>query len=78
MTVQQQQVRKTNQTQAKVVYLVFSNDLTKTFNLCGKGCNDLPLQKVSFIRHMLRIPHIPLLFYSNSISEAGIYLKLRA
>lgn len=42
MTVQQQQVRKTNRRQAKVVYLAFSDDLTKTFNLCGKDCSDLP------------------------------------
>lgn len=78
MAVQQQQGRKTHQRQAKVVYPALSEDLAKTFNLYEKGCSNLsPGFSTESAIHNTRVPHIPLVFYSNSFSEAGIYVKLR-
>lgn len=69
MTVQEKQVRKSNQRQAQVLYLVSSDDLTKTYNLCGKGSSDLAsrvssestIQKTHAHAHAPYIPLIPFL-----------------
>lgn len=75
MTVQQKQVRKTNQRQANVAYLVFSDDLTLFPTYVERAVvTFFPVSSQSAIlkTKKLKIPHIPLLFYSNSnyISEA--------
>lgn len=78
MAVQQQQGRKIQQRQAKVVYPALSEYLTKTFKLYEKGYSNLPPRfSAESAIHNAWVPHIPLLFYSNSFSEAGIYVKLR-